>query len=1562
MDYGPRAGWGWHVPAIDHEAEHNREVFRRPRRQHPLPSFLQQGAKNRATSTRKNFVRRPPVPRTRQRQADHDGEQISQIDDDQAEDRGTQRDKSDGKFGTVIDRVVALYEFAGQNDNELSFKVGDTIEVTRNDNAGWWAGHLLNNPPSGLWFPALYVGKVIDITAKASGTLAALRERVDGVSRDLQALQTNGEAANAWEERGGQLTTLAVQARGILNALRKRVDGMSSDLKALDEEDRALQSRVMNVQARVIARELTIKARGVLTASRESLDDVASDLQAFKEKERTLRESQSHTNESSSDEDGTKDDSESDTQHGFADEKEGTTKDSKSDTNNSTPPETEDGTRDDSGSDTQQRGLQLTTIADKARGILNALRERVDGVSNNLRALQAHGEAANAWKERGIQLTTIAVQARHILNALRKRVDGVSSDLKALEEKERALQSREMNVQARIIARELSTALGFWATLRRALTIKARGVLTASRESLDDVASDLQALEEKERVLRESQSHTNESSADEDGTKDDSESDTQHGFADEKEGTTKDSKSDTNNSTPPETEDGTRDDSGSDTQQRGLQLTTIADKARGILNALRERVDGVSNNLRALQAHGEAANAWKERGIQLTTIAVQARHILNALRKRVDGVSSDLKALEEKERALQSREMNVQARIIARELSTALGFWATLRRALTIKARGVLTASRESLDDVASDLRLQQNRTPDFVETDNAVDTNFQGSNDTCDAKWNAENGTLRTGGTPATLTFPRSVTQAAWDAAARDDCDPIQHEERSFTMVDYAFDDRKTPSECIPCVVDFPLLLGLHATLEIKHEGSATWQVANTRKLQTYNIRKALVELSKRVDKVVDIGDIDVDIRLLLSAENRGDELPTPEKESDEEVYARLKIVRTSNLVLSAEYNTAMIEAGKMLDAAGSSSSNKWRDFYDLFLIEHCAWWAEESVREMFKAKGHVRIDLERRVNKDKALLERLHTSNQTKSEELEPVCKRLSAIASDVASLKNVHGKPLNQMFSVKNLIEDIDKVLSRMSHKTSREKGESDTDKSSAAGLDDEAKKLPPSATNDVTVTPKYYANAIKALTNNTSSSEIWKQICEKETSTYANYRAWELKWKPSIKQITHDPKRGNHNRIVFGDDADTWAASKKGKGSKKDKAPKVKITGYELFVAIFMANSGLAPLAKGEGKVGDTYHDFNGSLANVRFVANGKNAKTVWGAVHVIRKDAGESQSHTNESSSAADGTTDDSDGDTHWSSADEGDDIESDTHWSSADEEPEDETKDVESEEKDETTEATSSAVRAGNYIGTAYRGTRWGVSTMVSGTATVAGVFKDAFVATDNVARWLTSNDRTAGSYSNSSPTQAAVKNPTPAPSSIFPSLPSLSSLFTGGDDGGESASGSDGGGGEAAQPPTPSSIFPSLPSLSSLFTGGDDGGGGEAAQPPTPSQPPQARQLPLLPAQAQPLPPQQAQPPQPPQALQLQPPPLQPPQPPTPRLRSGLRPVEYAWRDMPRPDMIALLGQVRTAYNISILLTQRSMDMRQILRRLFKEGKIRLDAQGQPELVPPNQTHLYPM
>lgn len=57
-------------------------------------------------------------------------------------------------IGIFTERVMALYPYQAQNEDELTFEKGDVITVLAKDEATWWKGEL--NGVSGV-FPSNYV-------------------------------------------------------------------------------------------------------------------------------------------------------------------------------------------------------------------------------------------------------------------------------------------------------------------------------------------------------------------------------------------------------------------------------------------------------------------------------------------------------------------------------------------------------------------------------------------------------------------------------------------------------------------------------------------------------------------------------------------------------------------------------------------------------------------------------------------------------------------------------------------------------------------------------------------------------------------------------------------------------------------------------------------------------------------------------------------------------------------------------------------------------------------------------------------------------------------------------------------------------------------------------------------------------------------------------------------------------------------------------------------------------------------------------------------------------------
>ncbi|KAM7354142.1 dynamin associated protein 160 isoform 4-T4 [Cochliomyia hominivorax] len=67
---------------------------------------------------------------------------------------------------TILDKVIALYPYKAQNDDELSFDKDDIISVLGRDEPEWWRGEL--NGLTGL-FPSNYVGPFVTSGKKVNG-------------------------------------------------------------------------------------------------------------------------------------------------------------------------------------------------------------------------------------------------------------------------------------------------------------------------------------------------------------------------------------------------------------------------------------------------------------------------------------------------------------------------------------------------------------------------------------------------------------------------------------------------------------------------------------------------------------------------------------------------------------------------------------------------------------------------------------------------------------------------------------------------------------------------------------------------------------------------------------------------------------------------------------------------------------------------------------------------------------------------------------------------------------------------------------------------------------------------------------------------------------------------------------------------------------------------------------------------------------------------------------------------------------------------------------------------
>lgn len=59
-------------------------------------------------------------------------------------------------FSNFIEKVIGIYSFKAQHDDELSFEPNDIIKVLNKDDTTWWKGQLVSSGAIGL-FPCNHV-------------------------------------------------------------------------------------------------------------------------------------------------------------------------------------------------------------------------------------------------------------------------------------------------------------------------------------------------------------------------------------------------------------------------------------------------------------------------------------------------------------------------------------------------------------------------------------------------------------------------------------------------------------------------------------------------------------------------------------------------------------------------------------------------------------------------------------------------------------------------------------------------------------------------------------------------------------------------------------------------------------------------------------------------------------------------------------------------------------------------------------------------------------------------------------------------------------------------------------------------------------------------------------------------------------------------------------------------------------------------------------------------------------------------------------------------------------
>ena len=100
-------------------------------------------------------------------------------------------------------RVIAIYDFDGEEDNDLSFKTGEVIDVVEKDDSGWWVGNI--GDQVGV-FPSTRTKPYVKPVAMSGANLAM--QRASG--RGVRATSLDAAKAQLGEDENG--TVHAIEA------------------------------------------------------------------------------------------------------------------------------------------------------------------------------------------------------------------------------------------------------------------------------------------------------------------------------------------------------------------------------------------------------------------------------------------------------------------------------------------------------------------------------------------------------------------------------------------------------------------------------------------------------------------------------------------------------------------------------------------------------------------------------------------------------------------------------------------------------------------------------------------------------------------------------------------------------------------------------------------------------------------------------------------------------------------------------------------------------------------------------------------------------------------------------------------------------------------------------------------------------------------------------------------------------------------------------------------------------------------------------------------------------
>ncbi|PWN41744.1 SH3-domain-containing protein [Ceraceosorus guamensis] len=104
------------------------------------------------------------------------------------------------------DLAKALWAYPGEDSDELSFGVNDTIVVTERTSSDWWKGHVQGSPAVVGLFPSNYVEVIASSPAPARAVPPAYRASVSSSSSAVASSEKSSSSAQA--SNGERLSTI----------------------------------------------------------------------------------------------------------------------------------------------------------------------------------------------------------------------------------------------------------------------------------------------------------------------------------------------------------------------------------------------------------------------------------------------------------------------------------------------------------------------------------------------------------------------------------------------------------------------------------------------------------------------------------------------------------------------------------------------------------------------------------------------------------------------------------------------------------------------------------------------------------------------------------------------------------------------------------------------------------------------------------------------------------------------------------------------------------------------------------------------------------------------------------------------------------------------------------------------------------------------------------------------------------------------------------------------------------------------------------------------------------